>query len=130
MAGGAAALFHQRFAMRDFGGRWGLELNLGQQVGIGLRAEESGEKVELLLVEAVARHQRVRVVIPRAAQPIGKPLRLHFGPDAGEFRPHVAAYHEAGGVDGRVAGRTEGFAIDTRSRLRIRNRRARQGRCR
>jgi hypothetical protein len=76
MTRGAAVIGNQALAVRDLLWSFSFEMNVGEQIGIGLGQQESGEGRDLRIVEAIVRHRGVFVVDARIAQPRLQPLRL------------------------------------------------------
>ena len=87
--------------------RGGVEMHIGQQIGIRLVAEEGSKQGKLRIGETVVRHGRSRIVDTRIAQPCPQPFRLHLIADPGQFRTDVTAHHIPGGVLHGVAGGAE-----------------------
>src|SRR5690242_13922782 len=90
VAGGAAVFGDKRLAVIHLLGRGGIEMNRGEQIGIGLVEQEGVYKVELLRGEAVMRHGGLGIVNPRILEPGAQPLGLDLGADASEFRADIA----------------------------------------
>ncbi len=89
---------HQSLAVFDLLGSGGIEMHIGDEVGLRLRLQEAGQRGHLLGVEAVVRHHGFRIVVIGICHPILQPLRFRLRTDARQFRPDVTSDHHASGV--------------------------------
>ncbi len=112
VARSAAVVGDQALAVSDLLGRCGIEVNVGEQIGIGFGLKESGERRDLRIVEAIVRHCRARIVGTRVSQPGLQPFRLDLASDAGQFGANVAADHVSSGILHGVARGAERFSVE------------------
>ena len=111
VATGAAVLHHQPLAVFDLLRRGGIEMHVGDEVGLRLRLQESGQCGHLVGVEAVVRHHGVGIVVIGVGHPILQPLRFRLRADARQFRPDVASDHHASSILHGMARRAEGLPV-------------------
>ena len=93
--------------MRNLFRRGGVEMHIGQQIGIRLVPKEASKQGKLRIGETVVRHGGCWIVDARVVQPRPQPLRFDFGADAGQFRTNVTTHHVPGGVLHGMAGGAE-----------------------
>jgi len=91
--------------------RGGIEMHIGEQIGIGFVSEEGGQQRKLRIGEAVVRHGRSRIVDARVVQPGLQPFGFHLVADPRQFWADITAHHVSGGVLHGVAGSAERLAV-------------------
>ena len=86
-------------------------MDVRQQIGIRFSQQESGERRDLRIAQAVMRHRGLCVIRARIAQPSLQPSGLHFAADASQLGANVATHKIARGVLHRVARGAKGFSV-------------------
>src|ERR1700693_3796193 len=94
----ASVVGDQALAVPDLLWSGGFEMDVGEQIGIGLGQQESGEGRDLSIVKAVVRHRGLCVVTTRIVQPCLQPLGLYLAAYPRQLRAHIATNQIAGGI--------------------------------